>query len=993
MPSLVPIHAYLHLLLYSSIPTFYDILAKHLHHTAARARLKPCTAALSPRVFCLRNPLRTFTDTRALLQRHPKTPPFAPSDDQQKIAKLCRTENVVVSARPGSGKTSTAEAIVAAHPDLRVLVLTYSKRLQLETLRRLRSYLNCEVYTFHSMGGRLFGTQVSNDAILSKLIQEAVGRNELPQWSFEPFDIIVLDEFQDCTDSLFWLTTCFIQANQKKAGGELARLVVLGDERQAIYGFRGADDRYLTLAPELFGPVSPYTFAKVPLCQSFRLSEQSARFINNVFLGGEQCITSNKIGPKPIVLKCAPFDSYSLAKKLWPLIKHYGAENTAILSPSVRQNGLKRGPLKKVVNMLSKRYGVPIHVPPNEEASLNDKVIDGKLCVSTIHQFKGNERDLVIVFGTDASYFEHFGRHLPDDRCPNEIFVALTRAKEQLVLIHHEDRKLMPFASVKALYETADVTDMTKAQRGIEAPGAPGRPTKYGLALPRTVAVRDMVRHIKDECLEKIIQDYLHIRKLPPLPEDEHIKLRDIVPSDEKLGFYEEVSDLNGLVVVAAFEHEVSGTLDTLELDPDDIEEMPAIRSQQGVSWLCRQACKYEAKVSGYDPRKIQMKHHDFDWIKPDNLDLAQSRLQGQLRDSIGNLRFEAGAYEQFRVDTEEHTEECCLLGRADIVAVSSPDQNMSDAVWEIKFVSQLSNQHVIQACAYAYLLRLPHAILYNVRTGEKWEITQRDGLEGLRRLIEEVLKLKYTTEGRMSDEEFTEKCARQRLEILAQKRELEDTLGPIPKLVSVEDIDPDRGHYPNQPYIKINTSELTGAPEILFGYVSFEPPTTIKKGNSSMADNWDRYVREGRDDKEKAVWKKYAGNLSTTESTEFPGNNKLAKENRSAKGAWALWTLLKKQHRKADLTKWPLDANGPTNDPDFVRIWDVDDTPLLPRSRRAARRRTRRRKPGSKTGKKEANANANAQRSTGDLTEARTGFLDDLRNTVAGVAAEKVSH
>ncbi|RSL75946.1 hypothetical protein CEP51_010408, partial [Fusarium floridanum] len=173
-----------------------------------------------------------------------------------------------------------------------------------------------------------------------------------------------------------------------------------------------------------------------------------------------------------------------------------------------------------------------------------------------------------------------------------------------------------------------------------------------------------------------------------------------------------------------------------------------------------------------------------------------------------------------------------------------------------------------------------------------------------------------------------------------------------------------------------MNTSELTGAPEILSG--------------------------------EKAVWKKYAGNLSTTESTEFPGNNKLAKENRSAKGAWALWTLLKvvhrqkemmdktvaitiqKQHRKADLTKWPLDANGPTNDPDFVRIWDVDDTPLLPRSRRAARRRTRRRKPGSKTGKKEANANANAQRSTGDLTEARTGFLDDLRNTVAGVSAEK---
>ncbi|RSL56770.1 hypothetical protein CEP54_008652 [Fusarium duplospermum] len=782
MPSLVPIHAYLHPLLNSHISTstisyqniyITKVRAKMLGQTfsawrpAARARLKPYTAVLPPRAFCLRNPFRTFADTRALLQRHPKKPSFTPSDDQHKIAKLCRTENVVVSARPGSGKTSTAEAIIAAHPDLRVLVLTYSKRLQLETRRRLRSYLNCEVYTFHSMGGKLFGTQVSNDAILSKLIQEAVGRNELPQWSFEPFDIIVLDEFQDCTESLFWLTTCFIRANQKKADGKRARLVVLGDGRQAIYGFRGADDRYLTLTPELFGPVSPYPFAKVTLRQSFRLSEQSVRFINDVFLRGEPCITSNKAGPKPIVLKCAPFDSYSLAKKLWPLIKHYGAENTAILSPSVRQHGLKQGPLQKVVNILSKRYGVPIHVPPNEEASLKDKVIDGKLCVSTIHQFKGNERDLVIVFGTDASYFKKLGRHLPDDRCPNETFVALTRAKEQLVLIHHEEKKLMPFVSVKALYETADVTDMTKAQRGIEPPGAPGRPAKHGLALPQTVGVRDMVRHTKDECLEKIIQEYLHIRKLLPLPEDEHIKLRDIVPSDEKLGLYEDVSDLNGLTVVAAFEHELSGTLDTLELDPDEIEEMPAINSQQGVSWLCHQACKYEAKVSGYVPRKIQMKYHDFDWIKPDDLALARSRLRGQLSDSIGNLRFEAEAHEQFRVDTEEHTEECCLLGRADIVAASSPDRNLSDTVWEIKFVSQLSIQHVIQACAYAYLLKLPCAILYNVRTGEKWEITPRDGLEGLCQLIEKVLRLKYTTEGRMSDEEFTEKCAKQRLEVM----------------------------------------------------------------------------------------------------------------------------------------------------------------------------------------------------------------------------------
>ncbi|KAM0433506.1 hypothetical protein ACHAPT_004386 [Fusarium lateritium] len=684
---------------------------------AARARLKPYAAELLPQIFCPRGPSRAFTDTRVLLRRQPKKPPFTPSEKQQSIAELCRTKNVVVSARPGSGKTATAEAIIAAHPDARVLVLTYSKRLQLETLRRLRSYLNCEVLTFHSMAGKTFGTEVSNDAILLEQMQMAIDRNELPRWGSEPFDIIVLDEFQDCTPALFWLTTCFIRANQQNAGGQAARLVVLGDERQSIYGFRGADDRYLTLATELLAPVTPYPFVEEQLDQSFRLSNESARFINNVFLGGEEYITSDKTGPKPIVLNCDPFDSYALAKKLWPLIERYGAENTAILSSTVHQRGSKQPPLQRVVNTLSKKYSVPIAVQNKEDGSLDDKVIAGKLCVSTIHHFKGSERDLVILFGIDSSFFEFFGRHLPDDRCPNEIFVALTRAKEQLVLIHGEDKEMMPFASTKALYETADVTDMTQEHRGIAAPAAPGRPLQLGLALPRSVAVRDMVRHVKDECLEKIIKSCLTVRKLPPLPEDEHISLRDIVPSDDKQMFHEDVSDLNGLVVVAAFEHDITGKLETLNANQGDIDGMPAICSQEGVSWLCRQACEYEAEVSGYLPRSIQMKYHDFDWIKPDDLALARSRLWGELRHyPVGNLRFEAEAKEQFRVDREE----CLLLGRADIVTVSSLDRNVCESVWEIKFVSQLSNQHVIQACAYAHLLKIPCAILYNVRTGEK---------------------------------------------------------------------------------------------------------------------------------------------------------------------------------------------------------------------------------------------------------------------------------
>ncbi|KAF7556219.1 hypothetical protein G7046_g6364 [Stylonectria norvegica] len=337
---------------------------------------------------------RSFSNYHGLLRQKEK-PPFVPSPEQRKVVQACSTQNVVVSARPGSGKTATAEAIVAAHPNERVAILTYSKRLQLETRRRLQNYSNCEVLTFHGMAGFLSGDIVYNDARLSELRSEFRRCNELPKWNSEPFDIILIN--------------CFILANNHKKSGLPARLVVLGDERQSIYQFRGADSRYLSLAPELLSHLTPYTFAELPLSESFRLSQQTVWFINNVFLNGEEYITSSKSGPKPAILQYSlrvQSERNDLAKKIQALIKHHGPENTAILAPSLRNNWPLKA-LTKRLKRLSKEKHIPIAVHIDDEAPLDDKVINGKVCVSTVHQFKGSERDLVILFDMDSSYFEH----------------------------------------------------------------------------------------------------------------------------------------------------------------------------------------------------------------------------------------------------------------------------------------------------------------------------------------------------------------------------------------------------------------------------------------------------------------------------------------------------------------------------------------------------------------------------------------------------------
>ncbi|KAL4728677.1 hypothetical protein ACLX1H_005428 [Fusarium chlamydosporum] len=605
------------------------------------------------------------------------------------------------------------------------------------------------------MAGELLGRVVRNDGELVRLLRKVDRSRKLPLWTSVPFDIIVLDEFQDCNPETFWLVACFLRSNNVAKQGKPARIVVLGDEHQAIYRFRDADPRYLTLAPEILGPISPYPFTEVELGESFRLPLPTVDFVNRAFLGGEEYISSSKRGPKPIVLRCNLWDQYTLAEELSPLINRYGPENCAIIAPSVRT----KGPLQGLTNTLAQVHNIPISVPTDDDAPLDDKVINGKMCISTIHQFKGRERELIILLGMDSSYFKYFGRDLPDSKLPNEAFVALTRALDQLVLLHDDKNTMMPCVSVDALYQTAEVVNMIDNKAHIAPPDLPGRPLELGLLLPRSCRVRDMTRYIQADALDKVVRRCLLVKRVSShLPGHERINIQNVVASDAQKGFFESVSDINGLVIAASLELETAGTLKSLGVSQDDVNKNMPTLPERLAPWLCRHACKYEAKVSGYLPRVIQMEHHKFDWMRHKDLELARRRLDNELADPSRRLEFEVEMSDQFHVDGQTTH----LLGRADIVASCSDnkDGEGDKTIWEIKFVSELTNEHIVQACVYAYLSgsesgKLPRIILYNVRDGEKREITPRNGLAGLRKLAINVLRLRYTASGEASYEDF----------------------------------------------------------------------------------------------------------------------------------------------------------------------------------------------------------------------------------------------
>jgi hypothetical protein len=409
----------------------------------------------------------------------------------------------------------------------------------------------------------------------------------------------------------------------------------------------------------------------------------------------------------------------------------------------------------------------------SDDIPLDPDVLHGKVAVSTYHQFKGSERDAVVVYGADASYFRFMGRDLPDDRCPNATLVALTRARQQLVVIQSHESPAMPFVPWSKMKDTWRFINLVEEDPRPQY--RPGRPLQLGLLLPRNVAVTEISRHVQGESLEQLIKKHLRIKELTsPLPESMHINVVDKVLTNERKDHYEAVSDLSGLAVTAAFEWDISGRCTTFGYGTKTKPPIPSealLRSR----WFAERATKYEAMQSNYKSRLVQMKGHAFDWLDG-HLDATTSRLAEQFADP-SRLKFEAPMSVCFKVEEEGQSIEpfhsTNIVGRADIVE-RGREKDEPPTIWEIKFASSLSLEHAVQLVIYGYLWatteaakrlsgkarrksHFPRLILFNIRDGAKWEIstTHADAMA----LTEGLLRAKYTATGEVSTPSFLQRC------------------------------------------------------------------------------------------------------------------------------------------------------------------------------------------------------------------------------------------
>jgi hypothetical protein len=693
--------------------------------------------------------------------------------------------NAVVDAVAGSGKTTTLLYLATHFPESqRILVITYNSKLKLETRKRVQAQAlqaRVEVHSYHSFGFQYYHEQCVTDLGLLQLLTA----QRPPKRSFA-FDCLIIDEVQDMTPTYYAMVVKLCQDN----ACPIQRVCILGDRYQSIYRYNGADERFITYAERAFAFVNTRPWRHFVLSVTYRLPRPLASFVNHAALRHVRLHADDDGGGSGAPVADASVVRYQVLEQYRPtlvfeailrLLRSGRAQldDVFVLAPSLKR-GKHDSPVRVLANMLS-AANLPIFVPSMEEEVLDQDVLKGKLVFSTFHQVKGLERKVSIIFNFDASYFKYY--HPRADSlggacvCPNELYVAMTRASRELWLLHQLPNDPLPFVDLAAVCRHATMLDtatqyvLRSWMEGRRAPRHDGssQPRAHvQAALSLCTDVTQLVQHLSSLVIHRAMQ-FLSVRVDQAAEE----RIPIAIKARQAHGGYESVGEITGVAIPAYYEWQSTGTMTILKNkdlgqaqcggggDHDDDDNNHAMSP----ATLLQLANAYCAQRSGYAFKLNQIT--DYDWLTPEQLEACVVRLRTTLRAiTAAETNTSSFSYQVKRSCQVSYGRE--LTGFLDCVA-HTPHRGWD--ILEIKCTAQLKEEHAILLALYAYLWRQHGTAegggededvrfwLVNVLTNERWQIRASD--TQLESLVHYLLDLKYGdasgqhASGQISDAQF----------------------------------------------------------------------------------------------------------------------------------------------------------------------------------------------------------------------------------------------
>jgi hypothetical protein len=698
------------------------------------------------------------------------------SEEQAVVLKNTKNgQNSIVDAVAGSGKSTTVLSIAAALTSHKIIQFTYNSMLRCEIKEKTAQLKigNLDVHTYHSMAVKYYYTSAHTDTgIRHILVTKMKPRIHIPKK-----DVIVIDEAQDMTPLYFQLIIKYtLDMNHP------FQLIVLGDFMQGLYEFKGADTRFLTLAAKIWSlhpRLKSAVFNECRLKTSYRITDQMSTFINDVMLG-ETRLVSCREGP----VKVHYFRNHQ--KNLENTVIYHinrllfeGAQPSDffILGASVKG---PNSPIRKMENVLVER-GIPCHVPMFESDTIDEKIIHKKVVFCTFHSVKGRQRKYVFVLGFDQGYMRFYGRNWPQDQCPSTLYVAATRATHGLYLLERTNYETdRPLEFLKK-----DQFEMRKMP-AVEFKGTPYFPLFKTPEIEIEEAVQkhlvtptDLIKFIPETVLEEITPVLNTMFKIVQ-PKGMELDIPTVIETAG--GFFEEVSDLNGLAIPAMYYDCLSteGTTNVLyemilivldEFKENEHAFLKQLVSQLPTEYKTPSDYLFLANVYTAFQEKLyfklkQITRNDYTWLTEDMFKKCKMRLtktigpecetaQPLIEKTIihQSQEIEHESIDLFLSEYFVSTLKFRFTARTDLITQTS--------MWEIKCVREITMDHQLQVVIYAWLLKMKsvekEVKIYNIRTGE---IQRLDATkEELDYIVISLLQGKYQQTEKKTDEEFLEEC------------------------------------------------------------------------------------------------------------------------------------------------------------------------------------------------------------------------------------------
>jgi hypothetical protein len=429
----------------------------------------------------------------------------------------------------------------------------------------------------------------------------------------------------------------------------------------------------------------------------------------------------------------------------------------------------------------------------------DERVITGKVVFTTFHSAKGRERKHTFIVGFDQSYFANYAPELPVTECPNTLYVATTRAMENLYVFEsaqHRSNRPLEFLQ-KTHFEMQDssyVNFYGIPQKNFETEDAEthNRDGKFHNVTPSS-----LVRFIPENIIDGItpIMERIFVIETPAVPE---LAIDIPIVICTSRGFHEDVSALNGIAIpsiyydylyrrMASAEHDADGVLKNTGFGAKPllsvIHDIMDETNNNEYAYLKRMVANlpdtfstpeeylYLANIYVAVTEKLyfqlnQIGKHDYGWLSPSMIQECIDRFEetvGRECSSAADVSIEESIIDFSR---EAENEALCAVlapffdaemakfrfsARTDLITLEN--------VWEMKCTTTISMEHQLQLLLYAWIWTIlypekPREFrIFNIRSGEIQRLA--GDIDTLTTIVVALLKGKYTKLAEKTDEEF----------------------------------------------------------------------------------------------------------------------------------------------------------------------------------------------------------------------------------------------